>query len=234
MTNGVWQTPRLPLLKSQERSPDVVTDMKLGSGPRFKADLLNYLWAYDTRRTICKPMIKELEKYDFSAVVGALVASIPGKHELYDDDPDKTHWGWSGIKNALRSIPVQPGKSEVAVQISSIATLGGTDTWLKRTLFTALSSSSSSSTKENTSKPEFKVVFPTPDEIRRSLDGYGSGGSIHMKTQSAAQAKQLQYMKPLLQHWANDCEMGTRKYLPHPSTHLPLFPFSPDKEPKRK
>ncbi|KAI0388014.1 phospholipase D/nuclease [Hypomontagnella monticulosa] len=202
LTNGVWQTPRLPLLAESHKSSE--QDLKIGSGAKFKLDLLNYLRAYNTRRKICESMVDELEKYDFSAVRGALIASVPGRHDVNEDDPSKTRWGWSAIKHTLRSISVQSGKSDVVVQISSIATLGATDTWLKRTLFDSLSPSAMA----NKSKPEFKVVFPTPDEIRRSLDGYASGGSIHMKTQSATQTKQLQYLKPILHHWANDSEKG--------------------------
>jgi tyrosyl-DNA phosphodiesterase-1 len=64
-------------------------------------------------------------------------------------------------------------------------------------------------------KPSFKVVFPTPDEIRRSLDGYKSGRSIHTKIQSNQQQKQLQYLKPIFCHWANDAPDGSSKfYLP--------------------
>ncbi|OTB12734.1 hypothetical protein K445DRAFT_25446 [Daldinia sp. EC12] len=201
MTNGVWQSPRLPRLTESHKSSE--TDMRIGYGQRFKADLLNYLRAYSTKRALCKSMVDELEKYDFSAVRGALVASVPGKHDINDDGPSKTGWGWAGVKHALSTVPVEPGQSEIVVQISSIATLGATDTWLKHTLFDSLSSARASS-----SKPKFKIMFPTPDEIRRSLDGYASGASIHMKIQSAAQTKQLQYMKPMLYHWANDCEEG--------------------------
>ncbi|CAJ2514129.1 Uu.00g022480.m01.CDS01 [Anthostomella pinea] len=204
MTNGVWQSPRLPQLKAAQGSPEIDTT-RVGSGHRFKIDLLNYLQAYNTRRDVCKSLVENLAKYDFCAVRGALVASVPGKHDV-DQDLEKTRWGWQGLKQAVKSVPVQDGKSEIVVQISSIATLGGTDAWLQRTLFDALSASSSSKSKPT--KPSFKIVFPTPDEIRRSLDGYASGGSIHTKIQSAAQAKQLQYMRPIFHHWANDCEKG--------------------------
>ncbi|KAI0098127.1 phospholipase D/nuclease [Hypoxylon sp. NC0597] len=202
MTNGVWQTPHLPRLANPQNTTEA--DMSTGSGPRFKADLLNYLRAYNSKRQVCKSMVEELKKYDFSAVRGALIASVPGKHDVNEDDPSKTLWGWAAIKHALRDIPVQAGKSEVIVQISSIATLGATDSWLKNTLFNSLSSP----TRANVSKPKFKVIFPTPDELRRSLDGYASGGSIHMKIQSSTQTKQLQYMRPIFHHWANDCEKG--------------------------
>jgi tyrosyl-DNA phosphodiesterase-1 len=57
-------------------------------------------------------------------------------------------------------------------------------------------------------KPDFKVVFPTADEIRSSLDGYHSGHSIHTKIASSQQEKQLQYLRPMFCHWANDSPKG--------------------------
>lgn len=83
-------------------------------------------------------------------------------------------------------------------QISSIASLGQTDKWLKEVFFKALAPTPTAP------QPKYSILFPTPDEIRRSLEGYGSGGSIHMKIQTAPQQKQLQYMRPHLCHWAGD------------------------------
>jgi tyrosyl-DNA phosphodiesterase-1 len=36
------------------------------------------------------------------------------------------------------------------------------------------------------------------------LNGYASGGSIHIKLQSTAQQRQLQYLQPFFCHWAGD------------------------------
>lgn len=202
MTQAVWRSPLLPL-----KPPHALTDDKpspaVGSGGKFKVDLLNYLRAYDKRRIVCKPLVEKLAMYDFSAIKAALVASVPGRHSIHDKT-EETMWGWPALKEALRSVPVQKGKSEIVVQISSIATLGHTDAWLRKSLFDALKMSQNHPKEE----PSFKVVFPTPDEIRRSLDGYVSGGSIHTKTQSVQQAKQLLYLKPMFCHWANDAERG--------------------------
>ncbi|KAI0158467.1 tyrosyl-DNA phosphodiesterase [Pestalotiopsis sp. NC0098] len=198
MTNGVWQSPLLPLLSSPDNGQ---AGGPVGSGGRFRADLLNYLRAYNTKRAVCKSLVKELAKYDFSDVRGSLIASVPGRHPT-EHNP-VTRWGWTAMKDALRSVPAQQGKSDVVVQVSSIATLGPTDTWLQKTLFDSLSIT----TQLNT-RPNFKVVFPTADEIRRSLDGYASGGSIHTKIQSSQQQKQLQYLKPMFCHWANDSDFG--------------------------
>lgn len=242
LTNGVWRSPQLPLLKSTTTT--TAADAGIGSGARFKTDLLNYLRAYNARRDVCRVLVDRLTKYDFAAVRAALVASVPGRHDV-NDEPQATRWGWAGLRHALRSVPCRAGEGgapEIAVQISSVATLGPTDSWLRRTLFEALSAckttragSSSSGGTTNPDKPDFKIIFPTPDEIRASLDGYASGASIHMKTQSPQQRKQLEYMRPMLCHWANDTVKGVCKFfcLTTYSLPLPLFPSLPSQPPLR-
>ena len=89
---------------------------------------------------------------------------------------------------------------EIVVQISSIATLGQTDKWLGQTLFKTLGASMTISG----TKPKFRIIFPSADEVRRSLNGYSSGSAIHTKIQTAAQRKQLDYLKPMLCYWAGD------------------------------
>ncbi len=211
LTNGVWQSPLLPLSAATHDS--VEADAAIGSGARFKADILSYLRAYNTRRDVCRSLVDRLKKYDFSSIRGALVASVPGKHDV-NDEPAVTRWGWAALRHVLGAVPVQAGgDAEIVVQVSSIATLGANDTWLRRTLFESLLTTAKNAENNPERKPGFRVVFPTPDEIRRSLDGYASGGSIHMKIQSAQQKKQLQYMRPVLCHWANDSEKGICEYL---------------------
>ncbi|KAF4636588.1 hypothetical protein G7Y89_g1499 [Cudoniella acicularis] len=196
MSQAAWKSPLLPKITNNSTPED--PSSQIGGGFKFKTDLLNYLKAYDTKRTICKTLIEKLTKHDFSAVRAALVASVPGKQGIETDS--ETLWGWAGLKSVLNSIPVRANEPEIVVQISSIATLGPTDKWLDKTLFQTLRKSKN---KPNP-KAKFRIVFPTADEIRRSLNGYSSGSAIHVKIQSAAQAKQLQYLKPLLCHWAGD------------------------------
>lgn len=218
MTQAAWISPRLPLLKpdTQQSNSSARTPPPAGSGEKFKIDFLNYLRSY---KTACKPLVDQLAKYDFSSIRGSLIASVPGRHSLVDDFP--TRWGWAAMKETLKSVPVRhqasssstkngDEKPEIVIQISSIATLGPTDNWLKNTLFEALGGSRGPKNLLSSSrfKPDFKVIFPTPDEIRKSLDGYMSGGSIHTKIQSAQQAKQLQYLRRMFCHWANDSADG--------------------------
>jgi len=209
MTNGVWKSPLLPLLPQGHPDLDFVEldlsareEAVVGSGKKFKLDLLSYLHAYNVRQPILKNLTHQLVQYDFSAIRAALIASVPGRHNVLDKT--RTTWGWPALAANLRHVPVQSTGSRVVVQISSIATLGATNSWLQNCLFDSLAMSKGSLK----SRPTFKVIFPTADEIRRSLDGYASGASIHTKIQSPQQAKQLRYLRPILCHWANDSSEG--------------------------
>jgi tyrosyl-DNA phosphodiesterase-1 len=197
MTQAVWRSPLLPKESGVPNSNDPTQNLKIGSGQTFKEDLLNYLKAYNTKRPVCRSLVQELTKYDFSEVRGALVASVPGRQAI--DTSSGTSWGWPGLSHVLESVPVHEDAAEIVVQISSIATLGPTDKWLNM-FFKALRTSKNKSSSE----AKFKIVFPTAEEIRRSLNGYASGNAIHTKIQSDAQVKQLKYLQPLLAHWAGD------------------------------
>ncbi|KAL8396504.1 hypothetical protein RB594_009930 [Gaeumannomyces avenae] len=234
MTQSIWLSPRLPLQKPTTPAPAHVDYESLpeGSGEKFKLDLLSYLRAYDKRRAICRPLVQELQRYDFSGVRATLVASVPGRHQIHDRSA--ATWGWAAIRRALESVPLQTvaGRTpEVVVQVSSIATLGPTDSWLRGALFDSMSRGKAAAVAAP--KPRFKVIFPTPDEIRASLDGYAAGASIHTKIQSAQQVKQLMYLKPLFCHWANDsalgkekdenapiCDAGRNRAAPHVKTYI--------------
>ncbi|KAF9893845.1 hypothetical protein FE257_010015 [Aspergillus nanangensis] len=225
MCQAVWRSPLLELRKdTEQRSGDVT---KLGTGARFKRDLLAYLSEYGPKKT--GSLVDQLRRYDFGAVRAALVASVPSKQKVNDmDSRRKTLWGWPALKDVTRNIPIEKTSAStphIVTQISSVATLGQTDKWLKDVFFTSLS-------QDPTVKKS--IIFPTDDEIRRSLNGYGSGGSIHMKTQSAPQQKQLQYMRPYLRHWAGDRDhndqqggvavskqdAGRRRAAPHIKTYI--------------
>jgi tyrosyl-DNA phosphodiesterase-1 len=231
MTQAVWKSPLLPLIPKNVTLPE---SGPIGSGYKFKEDFLSYLKAYDMKRVICKPLIEQLSNYDFSAIRAALVGSIPGKQDLETDS--ETSWGWSGLKKVLNSVPVhESNEPEIVVQISSIATLGPSDKWVDKTIFKSLGTSKNI----ESSKPKFHIIFPTADEIRRSLNGYQSGSAIHTKIQSAQQAKQVQYLKPYFCHWAGDGAQhtsGKNNILPlmKASTNILKAPSEPISDAGRK
>ncbi|KAJ5569657.1 uncharacterized protein N7459_009087 [Penicillium hispanicum] len=206
MTQAVWRSPLLPLQKAGASSSQ--THSAIGTGTRFKRDLLSYLKAYGAKKT--GALVQQLNRYDFGEIRAALVASVPSKQKYNSLDSDKsTLWGWPALRDLISRVPIlqpegekgdsnQTKKPHIVIQISSVASLGQTDKWLNDVFFNSLAP------KSTHPRPKYSIIFPTPDEIRRSLDGYMSGGSIHMKIQSAPQQKQLQYLRPHLCHWAGD------------------------------
>jgi tyrosyl-DNA phosphodiesterase-1 len=136
MAQAVWKSPLLPLATGGTHSARAE---RIGSGSKFKTDLLNYLRAYDSKRTICKPLVEQLLKYDFSEIRAALIGSVPGRQDFETDS--QTLWGWAGLKEVLKCVPVSGPEPDIVIQISSIATLGQNDKWLDKTLFEVLKTS---------------------------------------------------------------------------------------------
>lgn len=191
MTQGVWDSGWMPLLlPSKSESP---------IGAEFKHSLLRYFKAYTSSRT--GELTAELPKYDFSSIHAAFLGSVPGKYKLSD-----CHFGWPGLKRILRNVHIPTASmiepATVVAQISSIATLapGAKDTWLSPVFLNALATAAPSN--HPLKKPNFAIVFPTPDEVRKSLNGYDSGGSIHLKAVTPIQLKQIDYLRPYFYRWA--------------------------------
>ncbi|MCJ1457561.1 hypothetical protein MMC28_007929 [Mycoblastus sanguinarius] len=210
MSQAIWRTPLLPL---QIQGPKPGKSLpKLGTGHRFKHDLLAYFRAYGP--TKLQDITTQLQQYDFTEVRGALIASVPGKQGLRSTDPETdSRWGWPSLKRILSCIPTSPSCSgqsaspapqpHTIAQVSSVASIG--ENWLSSTFIPALSATAAHPTTGKTStNPKFSLIFPTAEEIRRSVNGYEAGASIHMKTQSPAQAKQVSFLRPMLCHWAGE------------------------------
>lgn len=231
MCQALWSSPLLPLSTTPSSPSPDMTAPPFGTSGRFKRDLFSYLKAYGSKTG---GLIKELKKYDFSAIRAALIASVPSKQHLHGLEPDdETTWGWPALRHVLTSVPSANSEdAKIVIQVSSIASLGATSSYLDNTLFPTISTTSTRSI----SKPSYSIIFPTAASIRRSLDGYASGASIHTKIQSAPQAKQLAYLKPYLHHWevppddrpaasttpdhSASREAGRRNAAPHIKTYI--------------
>ncbi|MCJ1283186.1 hypothetical protein MMC26_002513 [Xylographa opegraphella] len=207
MCQAVWRSPLLPVNEAVSKSSSQSVLPKVGTGDRFKVDIIAYLNTYGNK---LKSLTVQLREYDFSDIHAALVASTPGRQNLRSTDPQQEAlWGWPGLENVLRSVPTTSGqRPHVVMQVSSVASLRSGDSWLRETFQETLASTSTAGMPLQ-AKPSFSLVFPIADSIRRSVDGYGSGGSIHMKTQSSQGMKQMKYLRPLLCHWSSDRSEST-------------------------
>ncbi|KAF2999748.1 hypothetical protein E8E13_004804 [Curvularia kusanoi] len=199
MTQAVWQSPLLPV------STDIAVPKSnpIGSGHRFRSDLLRYLNEYGKR---LQKLTDQLALYNFAEIRAAFLSSAPSRTAIDAANPSsQTSFGWLGLQEILSQVPITAPKDakkppHIVLQVSSIATLGPNPTWLSN-LQSVLAQSHSAQQTPPPPNPKFSIIFPTAEEVRTSLDGYASGGSIHTKIQSPQQQKQLQYLHPLLCHW---------------------------------
>ncbi|KAK7509291.1 putative tyrosyl-DNA phosphodiesterase [Phyllosticta citriasiana] len=255
MTQAVWRSPLLPLLpeSTEDASPYRQTH-PIGSGMRFGSDLRAYLEAYGARLRPLATRIARHDFDSVRAALVASVPGRVKLNEC--DPARKTAWGWVGLREVLAARPAassgdyarddvaestsekdgggRGGEGMVVAQISSIASLGAADRWLQffHQVLATPSSSSSLSNAPSTllslsgPKPPLRIIFPTPADVRRSLDGYASGGSIHTKTQAnAAQRRQAESLRPNLCRWdagvvaaERDARRGTAA--PHVKTYV--------------
>ena len=220
MCQALWRSPLLPLMDSQKSSELPYDRTHIGSGERFKMDFLAYLTHYG--RSKLGDLIEKLRRVDFSSVQAALISSVPTTQASDTEDPLETLFAWPALRRVLKVVMFEAGSSstpQIVSQISSVASVG--EKWLSQTLFPTLSIGGI------LKKPIHHIVFPTADSIRKSTEGYVAGASIHMKTQRPAQKKQLDYLRPMLRHWAADDsgtdsvrEAGRKRAAPHIKTYI--------------
>ena len=231
MTQAVWQSPRLPSLSegANGQESNHSTDCPVGSGLRFKIDLMRYLRHYGDRKT--GKLTSQLAKFDFSNVKAALITSVPTRVSSNISHVSETAHGWLGLREILREVDTNTASDEtshVVVQVSSVAYMG--KDWIKH-FFNVLKTSKP--TLESRGNPENQIIvhvmFPTNEEIRDCLDGYNAGGSIHMRVQSNRARQQLDFLQPKFVRWAGSedskrdetsSNAGRRTAAPHIKTYV--------------
>ncbi|KAF3921241.1 hypothetical protein ABW21_db0205357 [Orbilia brochopaga] len=221
MTQAVWRSPKLPLLKED------ATERKEGIGWAFKDGLMAYIGAYGWRTD---KLAKQLRTYDFRDVRAIFIGHVPGEHPI--SGPENKLFGWAkmkrvlmrvgrggghGVNKAGRAVSRVSGHGEMAMQCSSVGTLGEPyfDDVIYPTFstcrpnggggqvdaFKALRSPGSKGLKSSTTRPDFSLVFPTVDNVRQSLSGWQGGSPIFMKGGKPPAIAQIKYLRPMLAVW---------------------------------
>lgn len=144
---------------------------------RFRGDFTRYLMAYNIPAVT--KLAESFTNYNFSGIHDTLVASVPGQHL-------KPWWGLRRLKQELAELHVE----ESICQISSIATL-------PQQFLPKLASCL------NCPLSGLAVVYPTMQNIQESLNGWQSGGSIHLKRKTTAHDNQYDRLAPHLRQWKN-------------------------------
>jgi len=210
MTQVLWMSPRLPECPHPAPEPSGQALPPLGTGQRFKCDLVNYLKAYKCPGWSVLPICAVVARFSFDEVKAVLIASVPGTYKA-DSDGVSTSWGWAAMKETLKQVPVTTGSHpEIVAQAQSIGFLGPReDCWLEKTLFGALSGGKGQTPQQTPNvKSDFKLMFPTADEVRFVLNGYESGLSLFTKTHGDREQRQVRALMPYLCHWNNYSYFG--------------------------
>lgn len=207
-TQAIWMSDLLPPLPSDALSVDT-------SKTHFKTDLLEYLQTY--RLPSINFWIALIKRHDFSSVNVFLIGSVPGTHS----GPKLNSFGHMKLRQLLRQhcpASITSNWGTVA-QFSSIGSLGKKpDQWLTGEFEQTLNT-----TKSNrlASKSAIKLVFPTVENVRKSLEGYIAGRSLPYRKE--IDDRQL-YLRSFMHKWSSN-HINRSRASPHIKSY---FRHSPE------
>ncbi|CAF2061618.1 unnamed protein product [Rotaria magnacalcarata] len=200
-TQGIWISPICPKMNDDRESKT-----------NFKKDLLEYIERYRARPL--QFWQKTISEHDFSSINVHLISSTPGRHT----GPDLNKFGHLKLRQTLKNYlnldkDEQYNSSPIVGQFSSIGSLGpNANSWLTKEFLTSLKQLSSSSLES----PELKLIYPTVENVRTSLEGYMAGGSLPYNMQNAMRQT---WLVNYLHRWKADHRHRSRAS-PHIKTYL--------------
>jgi len=202
-TQGLWKSPLFPKL-------DSITSR--GYSPQndtFKKDLMDYINAYDSPKF--KTCLRNIEEHNMMTAGVHIIASVPGRHT----GGALNKWGHLKLRSCLRQYGPKEDfvsrKWPVIGQFSSIGSLGpDSSKWLCNEWLISLSKCRGSKLIDSKSE-QLKLVFPSVEDVRNSLEGYSAGGSLPYASDTA---KKQPYLVSYLHRWKSSL-CGRSKASPH-------------------
>lgn len=188
---------------------------------QFETDLLSYIctYGYKTKHqwdgVNATQLTEELRRYDFSSAQVVLIPSTPGYHKI-----DRAEVGLLKLRETIRMHAKSSGSSTpVVCQFSSMGSLNAK--WLSNQFLPATSLVDPTTAASTPLSDQLKLVYPTVEEIRASVEGYSGGGSVPGGTKNVNKP----LLQPLLSKWSsgsndNPFQMGTN--VPHIKTFYQL------------
>lgn len=210
-TQGMWISPLFPPLKKGE--PVTSGD----SSTNFRSDLVEYLSSYHAKEL--DEWITHIKKHDLSAAKVFLIASTPGRHV----GSKKNSFGHLKLRKVLYS---HGGTKElistrwpVIGQFSSIGSLGSdVEQWLCGEWLQSLATVKG--TTPQVLSPALRLVYPTVDNVRCSLEGYPAGASLPYSIKVASKQP---YLRGFMYQWKSEIA-GRSEASPHIKTYMRLSP----------
>ncbi|KAL3103747.1 hypothetical protein niasHS_001349 [Heterodera schachtii] len=173
---------------------------------RFRDDLVAYLRAAyppsagEVHRTI-QFWVERIEQADFSHIKDRIVASVPGRFQRSATNGDAScRFGHLRLRRLLSeafSAEERQRHKTFVGQFSSVGSLGARpEAWLCDEFLTSLSGG-----RSMISASSLKLIYPSVENVRRSLEGYAAGLSLPYSSQT--HQKQT-YLKQFLHQWRSD------------------------------
>ena len=166
---GMWISDRLPELSEGQ---SFTTHGE--SVTKFREDLMRYLIAYNIPKL--QPVVARIRNMDFSKVNVFFVASTPGSHREMPGRGFSFGHPRLGKLLSEHSAPVDDSCPIVA-QSSSIGNLGpNSQSYILSEI--AISMRKDSAPVGLRKVPQFKLVYPTFNNVKNSYDGLMGGGGL--------------------------------------------------------
>ncbi|BHF67002.1 tyrosyl-DNA phosphodiesterase 1 [Sparganum proliferum] len=171
-TQGIWISPKL------------TTDSPTGdSDTHFRADLLTYLESYRDQKL--HHWMDLIRKHDFRSIKVYLIGSVPGRHK----GADLHAFGHLKLAKVLANVQA-PRNWPLIGQFSSIGSLGSEPTkWLTTQWSTSLAGRGARG---------IRLIYPSVDNVRNSLEGYQAGGCLPYGRDTAARQP---WLRQFLHSW---------------------------------
>jgi tyrosyl-DNA phosphodiesterase-1 len=159
----------------------------------FASDLFDYLRHYPSS---LHPLIHTLREFDFSAARVVLLPSVPGYHR----GADMHRFGHMRVRAVLQAqqLPTRFQDATLVCQYSSLGSL--TEKWLFDEFGTSMTachgSDDAGGSKSRQRRPNIHCIWPTVEDVRSSVLGYASGGSMPCPDKNMKD-----FLRPLLHRW---------------------------------
>jgi len=175
-----------------------------------------------------------VRKYDYSKAWAVLIPSVPGRHVVTCDD-----FGYVKLRKTIiekvckhHDAEISSKRAPVLCQFSSIGSLSSK--WLQKFASAVDSSCTHTTDLVNNCFPEkdqpplasrLRIIWPTSEEIRNSIEGYRGGGSMPGTMKNIAK----DFLVPLYHRWTTrsqsnfnggDDPLKTARYVPHIKTFV--------------
>lgn len=186
---------------------------------QFEKDLVSYVRTYQYQTNHkwdgvhAAMLTDELVRYDYSSAKVVLIPSTPGYHKI-----EKAEVGLLKLQKTIEEHATSSGASRpIVCQFSSMGSLS--QKWLAEQFLPATSLVDAETANSSPLSEQLKLVYPTVEEIRTSVEGYFGGGSVPGGMKNVRKP----LLQPLLCKWTSSPYTNNPFQMPRNVPHIKSF-----------